>query len=169
MTLAAERATRGPPRTGGKRPTQKSTRIDEPGTARRAAAAPDEDVAAELERSAARAQGRGGFAAAAAFLERAVALTPNSRARLNAPWLLRRRSSTQGALEEALSLLLPMAVGALDELDRARMELLCAQIAFVSTRGSGARVTKGERLSGVQRLRARELGDSSSVAALIGK
>jgi len=42
---------------------------------------PDEDIALELERSAARARARGGIAAAAAFLERAVALSPDPSAR----------------------------------------------------------------------------------------
>jgi len=103
-----------------------------------AASVPDEEVAAELERSAARAQARGGFAAAAAFLERAAALTPAPVRRAQRALVAAQTKFRAGALDDALGLLSSTEVGALDELDRARVELLRAQIAFVSTHGSDA-------------------------------
>jgi DNA-binding CsgD family transcriptional regulator len=104
-----------------------------------AAATPDEDVAAELERSAARAQARGGFAAAAAFLERAVALTPEPSRRAQRALAAAQTKFQAGALDDALGLLETAESGtAVDDLVRAHVDLLRAEIAFVSRRGSDA-------------------------------
>jgi hypothetical protein len=101
-----------------------------------AASVPDDEVAGELERSAERAQARGGFAAAAAFLERAATLTPDPVLRAQRALVAAQTKFRAGALEDALGLLSSTEIGALDDLDRARVELLRAQIAFVSTHGN---------------------------------
>ena len=103
-----------------------------------AASVPDEEVATELEHSAARAQARGGFAAAAAFLERAATLTPTPVRRAQRSLVAAQTKFRAGALDDALGLLSSTEIGALVELERARAELLRAQIAFVSTHGSDA-------------------------------
>jgi DNA-binding CsgD family transcriptional regulator len=103
-----------------------------------AASVPDEELARELERSAARAQARGGFAAAAAFLERAAMLTPAPVRRAQRSLVAAQTKVRAGALDDAIGLLSSTDVGALDELDRARVDLLRAQIAFVSTHGRDA-------------------------------
>jgi DNA-binding CsgD family transcriptional regulator len=104
-----------------------------------AAATPDEDVAAELEHSAARAQARGGLAAAAAFLERAVALSPEPSRRAQRALAAAQTKFEAGALDDALGLLQTAESGsAVDGLVRAEVHLLRAQIAFASRRGSDA-------------------------------
>jgi DNA-binding CsgD family transcriptional regulator len=103
-----------------------------------AAATPDEDVAAELEHSAARAQARGGLAAAAAFLERSVALTGDPARRVDRALAAARANLYAGAFDEALRLLPVAEAGSPDELQQAHAELLRAQIAFSSNIGSDA-------------------------------
>ncbi len=103
-----------------------------------ATSGPDEDVASELERSAARAQARGGFAAAAAFLDWSATLTPDPLTRARRMLVAAETKFRAAALDDALALLAATDVGALDELDRARVQLLRAQISFVSTHGSDA-------------------------------
>ena len=93
-----------------------------------ATAGPDEDVAEELERSAERARARGGLAAAAAFLERAAALTadPGDRARRALEAATSKHLS--GASQAALTLLATAAAGPLDQVGRARLQRLHGQI-----------------------------------------
>jgi ATP/maltotriose-dependent transcriptional regulator MalT len=100
--------------------------------------ATDEDVAAELERSAGRAQGRGGMAAAAAFLERAAELTPESSRRARRALAAAQSKQRAGAPDAAGRLLALAEAGPLDELDQARAQLLRAQVTFAVTRGGDA-------------------------------
>jgi DNA-binding CsgD family transcriptional regulator len=104
-----------------------------------AAGKPDEEVAAELERSAARAQARGGLAAAGAFLERAVALSPEPRTRARRALVAAETKLQAGALDDALDLLRTAESGAaVDDVLRAHAHLLRAQVAFAARRGSDA-------------------------------
>jgi DNA-binding CsgD family transcriptional regulator len=99
---------------------------------------PDEEVAAELERSAARAQARGGLAAAAAFLERAALLTPDPDRRARRLLAAARAKRDAGALAAVLGLLDAVEAGPLDALSAAEVEHLRGQIALVQRRGGEA-------------------------------
>ncbi len=95
---------------------------------------PDEDVAAELERTAVQAQARGGLPAHAAFLESAVLLTPDaqqrSRRALAAAAAMLHAGEPNGAAR-----LLDLAAGEIPD-DRwlARADLVRARLAFARSR-----------------------------------
>jgi DNA-binding CsgD family transcriptional regulator len=99
---------------------------------------PDEDVAEELERSAGRAQARGGLAAAAAFLERAAMLTPEPARRAQRLLAAARSKRDAGALDAALGLLVAVEAGPLNDLERARVDLIRGQIALEQRRSGDA-------------------------------
>jgi DNA-binding CsgD family transcriptional regulator len=103
-----------------------------------AAAGPDEEVAAELERSAGRAQARGGLAAAGAFLERAVLLTADPARRADRTLAAAQANLQAGGFGKALELLAAAEAGPLDEMQSARADLLRGRIAFASGLGSDA-------------------------------
>jgi hypothetical protein len=99
---------------------------------------PDESVASELVDSAGRAQARGGVAAAAAFLERSVALTGDPALREARALAAAQANMAAGAFDAALSLLATVEVDRPDQLRSARVDLLRGQIAFASSRGREA-------------------------------
>jgi DNA-binding CsgD family transcriptional regulator len=124
-----------------------------------AAAAPDEDVAGELERSAGRARARGGLAAAAAFLERAALLTPEPVCRVQRMLAAARAKQAAGALDAALGLLVAVEAGPPDPLRTAEVEHLRGQIAAQQRRsGDGARLllSAARRLERLDAALARE-------------
>src|SRR5215218_8132055 len=120
-----------------------------------AAPAPDEEVAFELERSAGRAQARGGLAAAAAFLRRSVALTRDPARRVDRALAAAQASLRAGAYDAALELLTTAESGEPDALQRARVALLRGEIAFASGFGGDA---PGLLLGAAQQLEPLDLG-----------
>jgi DNA-binding CsgD family transcriptional regulator len=104
----------------------------------RATAGADEDVAAELERSAGRAQARGGLAAAAAFLQRAVALTADPVRRVDRALAAAQLSLQAGAFDGALGLAAIAETGPVNDLQRARIARIRGQVAFASNQGRDA-------------------------------
>jgi DNA-binding CsgD family transcriptional regulator len=99
---------------------------------------PDEAVAADLERSADRARARGGLAAAAAFLLRAVDLTPDPSARAARALDAAHTAHMAGGGDTVQDLLAVAAAGPLNDLQSARLDLLRAQVAFDVSRDSDA-------------------------------
>jgi DNA-binding CsgD family transcriptional regulator len=134
-----------------------------------AAAGLDEEVAGELERSADRAQGRGGVAAAAAFLERAAELTPDPVRRGARALAAAQAKLDAGAAEPAEALLAMAQLTPLDDLQRARSQRLRAQIAFARTRGRDAPalfLDAARRLEPLDAAMARETHLEATAAAM---
>ena len=125
----------------------------------RAVLAPDENIADELERSADRAQARGGLAAAAAFLQRAAALSVEPGKRARRALAAAGAKQLAGAPREALSLLASAAEGPLGESDRAMLQRLHGQIALDLRRAGDAvplLLDAARRLESLDRRLARE-------------
>jgi AAA ATPase domain len=103
-----------------------------------AAEGPDEQVAAELEQSAGRAQARGGLTAAADFLESAAALTPDPARRAGRALDAAHAKVRAGAFAKARELLAAAEAEPLGDFQRAQADLVSAQLAYVTSRGAEA-------------------------------
>jgi DNA-binding CsgD family transcriptional regulator len=97
-----------------------------------ATAGPDETVAAELERSAGRARARGGLAAAAAFLQRSVALTADTTRRAERAVAAADASVRAGDLAGARRLVDIAESGARSEFLRVRAHLVRGRLAHAA-------------------------------------
>jgi hypothetical protein len=136
-----------------------------------AVAGVDEDVASELERSADRARARGGLAAAAAFLRRSVALTPDRDRRVERALAAAQASLHAGAIDAARELLAIVERAPLQALRRARLDLLRGQIAFAKGSAADAAsllLAAAQRLERLDLALARETYLNAFGAAMFG-
>jgi DNA-binding CsgD family transcriptional regulator len=105
-----------------------------------AATGPDEDVAAALQQAAVKIQARAGPAAAAAFLQRSVALTDEPGLRAERALATALANLHAGAFDLALGLLAQAEADSVDDLQLARVEQLRGQIEVASVTGREAPV-----------------------------
>lgn len=122
---------------------------------------PDEQVAAELESSASRAQARGGVAAAAAFLERAAALSLDPGKQTERTLAAARATLEAGAADAAADLVASIDTETLDDPQHASVDLLRGRIAFVQGADGAAGgpeliLRAGQRLAASDPERSRE-------------
>src|SRR5580693_7820223 len=140
----------------------------------RAASADDrravhEAVAQELINSADRARRRGGVAAAAAFWERAVLLTPDLGQRAARALTAAGAKYAAGDFEAAQALLVTAEVGPHGELGEARVQRMRAQVAFALRRGGDApplMLRAAQRLQSLDTELARQTYLEALVAAI---
>jgi DNA-binding CsgD family transcriptional regulator len=134
---------------------------------------PDEDVASELERSAGRANARGGLAAAAAFLEQATVLTPDREERARRALRAARAKFEAGAFDAARDLLLTAESGAAAGSHPGEIDLLRAQMEFAAGHNSlapGMLLAAAKRMEPVDADAARATYlDALSAAMFVGR
>ncbi|MFE1932110.1 AAA family ATPase [Streptomyces sp. NPDC059474] len=134
---------------------------------------PDDDVAEELERCATRAQARGGVAAAAAFLERSVALSLDPARRIERTLRAAQAGFDAGVSGKAATLLATLETTMLDEFQHAEVDLLRGRIAF-TRHGDGCgpmlMVRAAGRLASLDPDRARECFlDAVEMSLFVGR
>ena len=120
-----------------------------------AATGPDEEVAAALEQAAVKTQARAGLAAAAAFLQRSVALTAERGRRADRALAAALANLHAGMFDAALGLLAQARADAIDDLQRARAEQLRGQVEWASVAGREAPVLL---LQAARRLESLDVG-----------
>ena len=120
-----------------------------------AATGPDEEVAAALEQAAVKTQARAGLAAAAAFLQRSVALTAEPGRRADRALAAALANLHAGTFDAALGLLAQARADAIDDLQRARAEQLRGQVEWASVAGREAPVLL---LQAARRLESLDVG-----------
>ena len=132
----------------------------------------DETVAAELEHEVDHARSRGGWAAGAAFLDRAAALSPDPRRRAHRAVAAAQAKQLAGAPDDANRLLAVADAGPIDPSDRAQADLIRARIESLSTRDrepSQSLLEAADKLAEIDVMLARRAYDDALFNALLGR